>query len=94
MTLETSDPEFWNFTIYEMAIYDYPAVIDYVRNETGNDNVFIIAHSQGTTMLMTLLSELPEYNHFVAAASLMAPVINLCNIFHLIIGIDLFIKHI
>lgn len=33
-----------------------------------------VAHSQGTTTLMAMLSELPEYNQYIAAASLMAPV--------------------
>lgn len=70
----TSDPQFWNFSFYDIAIHDYPAVIDYVRHETGNDKVFIIGHSQGTTTLMALLSEIPRYNQYVAAASLMAPV--------------------
>ena len=48
--------------------------MDFIRNETGNNKVFIAAHSQGTTALMTMLSELPEYNQYIAAASLLAPV--------------------
>ncbi|XP_055307113.1 lipase 3-like [Sitodiplosis mosellana] len=74
VSLSTSDSQFWNFSFYELAIYDYPAVIDYVRHETGNSKVFLVGHSQGTTTLMALLAELPEYNQYIAAASLMAPV--------------------
>lgn len=36
--------------------------------------MYTVAHSQGTTCLMTLLSERPEYNDYIYAASLMAPV--------------------
>lgn len=79
ITLDTTQPQFWNFSFYELAIYDYPAIIDYVRAETGNDKVFIIAHSQGTTTLMAMLSELPEYNQYIEAASLLAPVGYLSN---------------
>lgn len=76
---DTHDAHFWNYTFYELAIYDYPAVIDFVRKETGNEKVYIVAHSQGTTTLMALLSEIPEYNQYIAAASLMAPVGYLSN---------------
>lgn len=38
-----------------------------------------VGHSQGTTGLMTLLSEKPEYNEYVAAASLLAPIAFLNN---------------
>ena len=69
-----SDKEFWNFSWYELAIYDCPAVIDFVLRETDNEKVYIIGHSQGTTTLMAMLAELPAYNKKVAAASLMAPV--------------------
>lgn len=65
---------FWHFSWYELALYDYPAVIDYVREATNNSKVFIIGHSQGTTTLMTLLAEKPEYNDKVSAASLLTPV--------------------
>lgn len=65
---------FWDFSYYEMAIYDLPAVIDYVRKMTSNRKVYYIGHSQGTTSLMTLLSEKPEYNKKIRIASLLAPV--------------------
>lgn len=75
----TKDPNnaasgFWNFSWYELGIYDYPSVIDYVRQETHNAKMFVIAHSQGATALLTLLAERPEYNQYITAASLLAPV--------------------
>lgn len=32
---------FWNFSWYEHGIYDYPAVIDYVREQTNNTKVYV-----------------------------------------------------
>lgn len=62
---------FWNFSWYEMGIYDHPAVIDYILNETNQTKVFYVGHSQGTTSLMVLLSEKPEYNEKIHAATLL-----------------------
>ena len=33
------DPRFWDWTIRELALYDFPALIDYVRDATGYDKV-------------------------------------------------------
>lgn len=34
-----SDPRFWDWTIRELAIYDLPALVDYVRDATGYEKV-------------------------------------------------------
>lgn len=39
--------EYWNFSWFEMGIYDNPAVIDYVLKETNNSKVYYIGYSQG-----------------------------------------------
>lgn len=65
---------FWNFTFTEMGIYDHPAVIDYILNQTGYSKLNYIGHSQGTTTLLVLLSLKPEYNTKICIASLMAPI--------------------
>lgn len=57
-----------------MGLFDLPATIDYILNQTGHPQLYFVGHSQGTTNLMVLLSEKPEYNKFIAAASLLAPV--------------------
>lgn len=57
-----------------MGIYDQPAVIDFVLATTNSSKLYYIGYSQGTTSLMVLLSEKPEYNEKIYAASLMAPV--------------------
>lgn len=65
--------DFWNFSWYEMGIFDHPAIIDYILYKTGFPKLYYIGHSQGTTSLLVLLSERPEYNEKMYAASLMAP---------------------
>lgn len=67
--------DFWNFSWYEMGIYDQPAIIDYVINETNSEKTYYIGYSQGTTSIMILLSMKPEYNDKIYAASLLAPAI-------------------
>lgn len=56
-----------------MAIYDQPAIIDYILDETKNSKLLYVGHSQGGTTLLTMLSERPEYNEKLYAASLLAP---------------------
>ncbi|KAL1501109.1 hypothetical protein ABEB36_006496 [Hypothenemus hampei] len=65
--------KFWNFSWHEMAVYDLPATIDYILKQTGRKSVFYVGHSQGTTILMVLLAELPEYNEKIRIGVLLAP---------------------
>lgn len=57
-----------------MGVYDQPAIIDYVLTKTNTSKAYYIGYSQGTTSLLVMLSERPEYNDKFYAASLMAPV--------------------
>lgn len=38
-TLKRSDPRFWDYNIRELAIYDLPAMVDWIRKDTGYDKV-------------------------------------------------------
>lgn len=69
-----SSSGFWEFTWYEIGIHDTSRVIDYVLEKTNNQKLYYIGFSQGTTTLMVLLSERPEYNDKILAASLLAPI--------------------
>ncbi|XP_016929978.3 lipase 3 [Drosophila suzukii] len=73
-TLPTSDARFWQFSWHEIGIYDLPAIVDYVLARTHRRQVHYVGHSQGTTVLLVLLSQRPEYNARLANAALMAPV--------------------
>uniref|UniRef100_A0A8C7DX90 Lipase n=1 Tax=Naja naja TaxID=35670 RepID=A0A8C7DX90_NAJNA len=46
----TKQKEFWMFSFDEMAMYDLPASIHFVLNKTGQEQLFYVGHSQGTTI--------------------------------------------
>lgn len=75
----TKDPDyphsgFFNFSWDEIALFDYPAVYEYVLKKTGVAKFYAIGHSRGSTALLALLSKRPEYNKYMNAVSLMSPV--------------------
>lgn len=41
-----SGVDFWDFTWHQIGIYDIPAMIDYVLEQTGQKDMFYIGHSQ------------------------------------------------
>ncbi|KAK9890789.1 hypothetical protein WA026_012133 [Henosepilachna vigintioctopunctata] len=51
VNMSASDPRFWDFSFHEMAVYDVPAAIDYIRKKTGQRyKITYIGHSMGTTI--------------------------------------------
>lgn len=65
---------YWDFSWYEMGIYDQPAVIDYILQQTETPKLYYVGFSQGTTSIIVLLSEKPEYNDKIHVAAMLAPV--------------------
>ena len=65
------DSKYWNFTFHEMAIYDLPANVRYIKDKTGFNKVDYICHSQGGLIyfiLYTLNQKIIEdnFNHFIS----------------------------
>jgi len=63
--------KFWDFTFYDMAQYDFPSIIDYMKNVTGYSKVSYVGHSQGTTTYLTKAGLDPDFvndniNAFIA----------------------------
>lgn len=73
-TLSPHKGPFWNFSWEEMGIIDLPAMIDYVLEQTGQNNLYYIGHSQGTTIFFVMASEKPEYNSKIKAMFSLAPI--------------------
>jgi lysosomal acid lipase/cholesteryl ester hydrolase len=48
------------WTVDEMAFYDVPAVLDYVRGATGRDRVNWVGHSLGGMLMFAFLERSPE----------------------------------
>ncbi|EFC44938.1 lipase/esterase [Naegleria gruberi] len=55
--------EFWKFSIDEIAKYDMPAIIDFVRNATCQSKICWVGMSQGAGQLFAALSQ-TEYAHY------------------------------
>lgn len=82
-----SDAMFWNFTWHEIGIYDLPATIDYILEETNQSNVYYVGHSQGTTIMFVLTSMLPEFNAKIRAYVSLSPVVFLKHLTSLVFRI-------
>ena len=57
-----------------MGMYDLPAMITKTLETTGQDKLFYVGHSMGTTGFMVMSVMHPEMNEKIELASLMAPV--------------------
>lgn len=63
-----------NFSWHESGVYDMPATIDYMLDQTGMEKVTVVGHSMGSTICYVLLSIKPEYNDKVDLVVALAPV--------------------
>lgn len=73
-TLSASQTEFWAFSFDEMANYDLPASINFIVNKTGQEQVYYVGHSQGTTIGFIAFSQIPELAKKVKMFFALAPV--------------------
>lgn len=68
----TNGPEFWQFSWDEIGMYDLPAMIDYVIENTGQPRIQYVGHSQGTTVFWVMCHLRREYNSKILAMHAMA----------------------
>lgn len=52
-----TDPEYWDFSFEEMGMLDDKAVIQHIKEVTGNKKVAYIGLSQGTTQMFYALAQ-------------------------------------
>lgn len=76
-TYKRSDPRFWDYNIRELAIYDLPAMIDYICKQTGYDRIAYIGHSQGNGTMFISLSKgmVPELGQKLTYFGALAPAV-------------------
>uniref|UniRef100_A0A8C2QK60 Lipase n=1 Tax=Cricetulus griseus TaxID=10029 RepID=A0A8C2QK60_CRIGR len=63
------------FFFDEMAKYDLPASIYYIVNKTGQEQVYYVGHSQGTTIGFIAFSQIPELAKKIKMFFALAPVV-------------------
>ncbi|CAJ0940269.1 unnamed protein product [Ranitomeya imitator] len=73
-TLTPDEEEFWAFSYDEMATLDLPAVINFILQKTGQEQIYYIGHSQGTTIGFIAFSSLPQLAKKVKMFFGLAPV--------------------
>uniref|UniRef100_A0A3Q2PXL4 Lipase n=1 Tax=Fundulus heteroclitus TaxID=8078 RepID=A0A3Q2PXL4_FUNHE len=59
-TLSPDHEDYWRFSYDDMALKDLPAVINHILKVTGQEQIFYVGHSQGTTIAFIAFSTLPE----------------------------------
>lgn len=80
--ISEQDEEYWNWGLDELAKYDFPAIVNYVSQHTGFDQVMFAGHSQGAAQVFLALSHHPELNGKLKLFIAMAPAYYICNINH------------
>ncbi|KAI1886897.1 hypothetical protein AGOR_G00200510 [Albula goreensis] len=58
--LSPLEDAFWKFSYDEMAQKDLPAVINHITKTTGQEQIYYVGHSQGTTIAFIAFSTMPE----------------------------------
>nr|XP_014682717.2 lipase member J isoform X1 [Equus asinus]XP_044610728.1 lipase member J isoform X1 [Equus asinus]XP_044610729.1 lipase member J isoform X1 [Equus asinus]XP_044610732.1 lipase member J isoform X1 [Equus asinus]XP_044610739.1 lipase member J isoform X1 [Equus asinus] len=75
--LKTDSKEFWAFSFDEMAKYDLPASIDFIVKQTGQEEIFYVGHSQGTTIGFITFSTMPKIAERIKIFFALAPVFSI-----------------
>ncbi|XP_062382360.1 gastric triacylglycerol lipase [Sardina pilchardus] len=74
VSLTPDQDKFWAFSYDEMAKKDLPAVVDYITKTTGQEQIFYVGHSQGTTIAFIAFSSMPELASKIKMFFALAPV--------------------
>ncbi|XP_069981838.1 lipase 3 [Penaeus vannamei] len=77
--LSPNQREFWDYSINEIARYDVPAMLTYVREVTGSPTISYVGHSMGTAVFFAMMNYHPQINNWVRVMAAMAPVAYLHN---------------
>uniref|UniRef100_A0A8C6ZJ71 Lipase n=1 Tax=Nothoprocta perdicaria TaxID=30464 RepID=A0A8C6ZJ71_NOTPE len=73
LNLSTDQEEFWDFSFHEMAIYDLPAMINFILQKTGQQKLYYIGHSQGSSIGFVAFSSLPRMAEKIKMFFVLAP---------------------
>ncbi|XP_034993673.1 lysosomal acid lipase/cholesteryl ester hydrolase-like [Zootoca vivipara] len=79
-TLSIDEEEFWNFSFYEMAIYDIPATVNFILQKTKQKSLYYIGHSQGGTLGLIAFSSMPQLVQKVKLFMGLAPAYTLAGV--------------
>jgi lysosomal acid lipase/cholesteryl ester hydrolase len=80
VSLSPSKDAFWEFTFNEMALFDLPAMLDFVLARTGQPNLYYVGHSQGCMIGLAGFPANPTLASKVRLFVQLAPASNLANV--------------
>ncbi|XP_023422444.1 lipase member N [Cavia porcellus] len=75
-TLSVNEDKFWAFSFDEMAKYDLTGVVDFIVNKTGQEKLYFIGHSLGTTIGFVAFSTIPELAQRIKMNFALGPVVS------------------
>lgn len=78
-SIDDNTYDYWDFSFDQMGRYDLPANIDFVKNQTGKDQVIYIGHSQGTTQFWIQACLNETFGQNIKAFAGIAPVMYMGN---------------
>ncbi|XP_015280089.1 PREDICTED: lipase member M-like isoform X2 [Gekko japonicus] len=73
----TDQEEFWDFSFHEMAMYDLPAVINFILQKTQQKELYYVGYSQGASIGFIAFSAMPELSRKIKMFFALAPVVSL-----------------
>ncbi|NXF06457.1 LIPM Lipase, partial [Smithornis capensis] len=71
---EFHQEEYSAYSFHEMAMYDLPATINYILQKTGQEQLYYVAYSQGTTTGFIAFSSIPELDRKIKMFFALAPI--------------------
>ncbi|KAM6330185.1 lipase member M-like [Podargus strigoides] len=66
--------EYSAYSFHDMAMYDLPAMMNYILQKTGQEQLYYVAYSQGTTTGLIAFSSIPELDRKIKMFFALAPV--------------------
>jgi len=73
-TIDPNSKEFWQFSWDQMAEYDFPNMVEYIRNYTNAATIGYVGHSEGTLQVFAGLSRFPQYGSMLNSFVGLGPV--------------------
>ncbi|NXO44987.1 LIPM Lipase, partial [Locustella ochotensis] len=58
--LSIDSEEFWDFSFHEMAMYDLPAMVDFILRQTEQRRLYYVGHAQGSSLGFIAFSSFPH----------------------------------
>ncbi|KAK8398846.1 hypothetical protein O3P69_004144 [Scylla paramamosain] len=71
--MSPENADFWDFSWSEVARYDIPAMLAYVKKTSGSAQVSYVGHSMGASLLFVSLHYFPIMNTWLHGVASMAP---------------------